>query len=228
MPKGPLREGAARDRSVAKRVRQTLEAEHDSFADESSSETDLYETEARASVAVPPSPAAPSPAMASAKGGVLQRIASALGLGASTSSESEPSHDARFATRKRKASDDPAEIMGRQLASGLWSDGNDRDAVEQTARALWSLYTASISSAHPMYGTPIKKAVDALLERVRRLSATDEKLAAFALGVAWLIATGRRTRGEIEATARGMAACADKLSDELETRRWVESLASTL
>jgi Ca-activated chloride channel family protein len=89
-------------------------------------------------------------------------------------------------------------IVGRQLASGLWDESNDQAAVRQTARNLWALVQAGITTAHPMFGTPMKKAIDALLGRIRSLGASDAKLASFALAVAWLAATGRRTRAEIE------------------------------
>lgn len=73
------------------------------------------------------------------------------------------------------------------------------------------------------------KAVEALLLRVKNLATSDALLASFALGVAWLIATGRRSRSEIESAASAIPACAAKLTgDELATRAWVEGMAASV
>jgi hypothetical protein len=175
------------------------------------------------------------------KPGVLARVASMIGLGskgasrdAGPSAPSSASAPAKAEAKERVAEkaariDDPATIMARQLASGLWSERDDRSAVRETALALWSLSRASVNTTHPMYGTPVKKAVEALLERVKKLGVSDAALASFALGVAWLIATGRRTRADIEAVASAVPACAGKLSgDEAATRAWVEGMAASV
>jgi hypothetical protein len=179
--------------------------------------------------------AAPSaeaaPADKQSRPGVLSRVATMLGLGAASSkSASAPEPIERESKREEAAPRgvDPASVMAKQLASGLWSERDDRTAVRETALALWSLAQQSVNSTHPMYGTPVKKAVEALLERVKKLSATDGALASFALGVAWLIATGRRTRSDIEAVAATIPECGSKLGDERATRAWVEAAAATV
>ncbi|MFO0557711.1 MAG: VIT domain-containing protein [Polyangiales bacterium] len=172
------------------------------------------------------------------KPGVLARVASMFGIGAKgASGDAGP---ASSASRREEAApvaqpaktallEDPATIMARQLASGLWSERDDRSAVRETALALWSLVLLSVNSTHPMYGTPVKKAVEALLLRVKSLSPADAALASFALGVAWLIATGRRSRSEIESAASAIPACAAKLTgDEPATRAWVEGMAASV
>ncbi len=182
-----------------------------------------------APMAAPAAEAAPAEPQ---RKGVLSRVATMFGLGAATSSKSasapEPIEHESQREEAAPPAIDPASVMGKQLASGLWSERDDRAAVRETALALWSLTQQNINSTHPMYGTPVKKAVEALLERVKKLSATDGALATFALGVAWLIATGRRTRTDIEAVAATIPACASKLGDERATRAWVEAAAATV
>lgn len=201
----------------------------DSFLDDESEE--LEESLAMAAPMAGPM-AAPTPAAErreaaadkakESKPSMLGRVASMLGLGGSASSA-----DGRVA-KAPAAIEDPASIMSRQLASGLFSEADDRTAVRETALALWKLVQQHVNTTHAMYGTPVKKAVEALLERVKRLGAADQSLAAFALGVAWLIATGRRTRSDIEAVASGNPKCAGQLADEAATRSWVTSIASTV
>lgn len=157
---------------------------------------------------------------------VLSRVASALGFAAKE--EAKPS-SRRESSDGRAPVADPAEIMARQLASGLWSERDDQSAVRETAAALFAMLSLSINATHPMYGTPLKKAVEALLDRVKKLSPGDATLASYALTVAWLVATGRRTRGELESAASAFAGCAERLQgDERAIRAWVDSVASTV
>jgi Ca-activated chloride channel family protein len=204
----------------------------DSFADECD---DLESEEAGvgfSSAAAPAAPPAPGPARAeSAKAkskdsGVLGRVASMLGLGSKGAAAKE--QKVASSGPSSPSVEDAAAIMGRQLASGLFSEADDRAAVRETAIALWKLAQQHVNSTHPMFGTPVKKAVEAMLERVKKLGAKDQSLAAFALGVAWLVATGRRTRSDIESVASNNPACAGQLQDEHATRAWVTTLASTV
>ncbi|MBL8685200.1 MAG: VWA domain-containing protein [Myxococcales bacterium] len=159
------------------------------------------------------------------KPSMLGRVASMLGIGGSSASDARA---AAPSTKLAATPEAPATIMGRQLASGLFSESDDRAAVRETALALWKLAQQSVNTTHPMYGTPVKKAVEALLERVKKLASSEQSLAAFALGVAWLVATGRRTRADIESVASGNASCAGRLTDEPSVRAWIESVASTV
>lgn len=172
------------------------------------------------------------------KPGVLARVASMIGLGSkgasrdagpsatSSSSASAKAEEKAKVHDKTTLIDEPVTIMARQLASGLWSESDDRSAVRETSLALWRLYCAGVNTTHAMYGTPVKKAVEALLERVKKLAVSDAVLVSFALGVAWLIATGRRTRTDIEAVASAVPACAGRFpSDDRSTRAWVEGMS---
>jgi Ca-activated chloride channel homolog len=89
-------------------------------------------------------------------------------------------------------------ILGRQTASGLWEEPG-RDAVVVTVDALLALLRLGLTTSHAVYGAQLKKAVDALLERLGESTTPALELA---LGVAWLVASGRRTRQTIEVTAR--------------------------
>lgn len=172
---------------------------------------------------------APEPMLAKAAAaprGVLSRVASALGFAAKEEAKPAP---------RREAADgaapvaDPAEIMARQLASGLWSERDDRAAVRETAVALFAMLSLGVNATHPMYGTPLKKAVEALLDRVKKLSPSDATLGAYALTVAWLVATGRRTRSDLESAAGAFAGCAERLQgDERAIRSWVDAAARSV
>ncbi len=197
----------------------------DSFADECD---DLESSKpADGLFAARPAPAPEAEARSKEQdSGVLRRVATMLGLSAKGAAvrEEKPAPNAP----SQATAEDAAAIMGRQLASGLFSEADDRAAVRETAIALWKLAQQNINSTHPMFGTPVKKAVEAMLERVKKLGAADQTLAAFALGVAWLVATGRRTRSDIESVASKNPACAGQLQDEHATRAWVTTLASTV
>lgn len=115
-------------------------------------------------------------------------------------------------------------ILSRQGASGLWEEVH-RDPVELTVNAMLSLVRLGISSRHMIHGGQIKKAVDALLARINANRATDVKLREIALGVAWLLASGPRTRSEIELAAKG-SALAVTFGNEPAVRAYVERLAA--
>jgi Ca-activated chloride channel homolog len=98
--------------------------------------------------------------------------------------------------------DGGATLLQRQGASGLWNDGaSDADKLRATVRALLDLLESGITTSHPVHGGQVKKAVEALLGLVPSLSG-DPALVALALGVVWLMATGRRTRDRVSALLR--------------------------
>jgi Ca-activated chloride channel family protein len=109
-------------------------------------------------------------------------------------------------------------ILERQLASGMWDDatapgaGDERE-VRATAKALIALLEEGVTTAHTVHGAQIKKAVDALLDRVPRVSPRTAELA---LAVSWLVASGPRTRKLIEqivATEAAFASLRGRLHD---------------
>jgi hypothetical protein len=124
--------------------------------------------------------------------------------------------------------------MARQLASGLWDegDGTADDEVRQlraSARALLELCDLGITSTHPLHGRPIKKAIEAIVRLAPKVAVRDPATAELALGVAWLVSSGRRTRKEIEAA---VAACTPVgklqvwLGDERALRGHLDALAA--
>lgn len=123
----------------------------------------------------------------------------------------------------RNSADPVLAILAKQSASGLWEEVH-RDPVELTVQAMLSLVRLGLSSRHMIHGGQIKKAVDALLARLGANRATDVKLRELALGVAWLLASGPRTRQDIEAAAKG-SALAVAFGNEPAVRAHVERLA---
>jgi Ca-activated chloride channel family protein len=102
------------------------------------------------------------------------------------------------------AADPRVQLLEQQLASGLWDDPNSDDDEEvrrarATARALLTLLQAGVTTHHPVYGAQIKKAVEALVQLAHQLVPHAAQVAEWALGAAWLVASGQRTRREIEA-----------------------------
>lgn len=119
-------------------------------------------------------------------------------------------------------------LLARQGASGLWEEPG-RDVIAVTAQALLALLRLGVSAGHPVYGAQIKKATDALLAYVQSTRGSSSAAAELALGVAWLVSTGRRTRGAIEDAARASATCANLSSmfgSEPLVRAHVDKLAS--
>jgi Ca-activated chloride channel family protein len=124
-------------------------------------------------------------------------------------------------------------LLSQQLASGLWDEsgaGGSEDIrrVHATARALLALLRAGVTTAHPLHGAQVKKAVEALVKLAARIAAHDTQAAELALGVAWLVASGRRLRGKIEVvvTRNGLlAALTPRFGDEQAVRAYVEQLA---
>jgi Ca-activated chloride channel family protein len=120
-------------------------------------------------------------------------------------------------------------LLKQQLASGLWAGtGPGPEPVRQaraTALALLELLRQGITSSHAMHGAQVKKAVEALLALVPQLSGAPE-VAELALGVAWLVAAGPRTRGRIAQAAQPIAGLSARLENEVTLRQHVDTLAT--
>lgn len=119
-------------------------------------------------------------------------------------------------------------ILGRQSASGLWEE-HGRDPVEVTVAALLALLRLGLTTSHAVYGAQVKKAVDALLVQVAAAPTSPDRGRELAYAVAWLVASGRRTRQSIESTARAasdLSALATMLGDERAVRAHVDRLAA--
>lgn len=114
-------------------------------------------------------------------------------------------------------------ILGRQGASGLWEEPG-RDTLDVTVEALAALLHYNVRASHPVHGAQVKKAIVALLEAV---AAADDDVApvALALGLAWLLSTGRRTRRAIEDLAKrrpGLESLTTAFESERKARSHVD------
>jgi len=123
-------------------------------------------------------------------------------------------------------------LLSRQLASGLWDEAGSGSAevrqARATARALLELLQAGLTTGHPLHGAQVKKAVAALVKLAAEIATSEARVAEFALGVAWLVATGRRTRKEIELVIARHAAFGTlrpHVGDEQAVRTYIEQLA---
>jgi Ca-activated chloride channel homolog len=125
-------------------------------------------------------------------------------------------------------------LLGRQEASGLWDEPGAAPAeqrqVRATALALLELLREGVTTTHALHGAQVKKAVEALVQAAARLAAAQPQLVEFALGVAWLCASGGRTRGNIEkvVSTSGFDALAPLLGNEPATRQRVDQLAGAI
>ncbi len=126
-----------------------------------------------------------------------------------------------------KLTDPVLELLSRQRASGLWEEPG-RDPSAATVDALLALLRLGLSTSHPVHGAQLKKAVDALLTYLAT-HAVEPRVRELALGVAWLLASGRRTRTQIEHAARvggsDLAALAATFGNEPAVRARVDLLA---
>jgi Ca-activated chloride channel family protein len=124
---------------------------------------------------------------------------------------------------------DVTALLSRQLASGLWEGkGSGPEPVRQaraTALALLELLRQGITSNHPLHGAQVKKAVEALLSLAAGLTGVPE-VAELALGVAWLVAAGPRTRGLIAQAAQPLSGLSACIGDEAKLRQHVDTLAT--
>ncbi|XXF81501.1 VIT domain-containing protein [Myxococcaceae bacterium GXIMD 01537] len=137
--------------------------------------------------------------------------------------------ESEAAPKQAEASGGPVALLGRQLANGLWAGvGSGPEPVRQargTALALLELLHQGITSSHALHGAQVKKAVEALLTLAASLSNAPE-VAELALGVAWLAASGPRTRGRITQAAQPHKGLSQHLGDEAGLLRHVDALAS--
>jgi Ca-activated chloride channel family protein len=87
-------------------------------------------------------------------------------------------------------------LLAKQLASGMWDEPAEAP-VKATIRALLFLLKHDVTSAHPLHGAQVKKAVEALVARAVVSPDKAPDVCALALAVAWLISSGPRSRGTI-------------------------------
>jgi Ca-activated chloride channel family protein len=137
---------------------------------------------------------------------VLASIGRALGFGEDGAGDTldEVAAPADFARASAtidvptQGSGDPIlDLLTTQRASGLFADGNDLAALTATVDALSRLVREGITSGHARYGEQIKRAIEALITlaiSAKAPPATFER----ALAVAFLAASGRRTRALVE------------------------------
>ena len=105
---------------------------------------------------------------------------------------------------RKESVDELGAVFGRQLASGLWDDAalgadNDLRRLRATARVLRLLVERGVDTTHGLYGVPLRKALEAVVTAAAALAAQDAATCERALGAAWLLAMGPRTRAAIEA-----------------------------
>ncbi|MDP3277372.1 MAG: VIT domain-containing protein [Deltaproteobacteria bacterium] len=165
-------------------------------------------------------------AKAKESGSLLSRAKGWLGLGASEADDAPMDAEESLASFSGTASRDesprartPEGAVQAQLASGLWDDASTEAALRHNALTLWALVEQGVDSTHAMYGTPVKKAVEAILLLLDRVGFVPDSLRAMVLAVAWLASSGRRTRGSIETRAAGVSELS--LGDEREVRAWL-------
>ncbi|MDO9017920.1 MAG: VIT domain-containing protein [Deltaproteobacteria bacterium] len=124
--------------------------------------------------------------------------------------------------------DDLGAVFGRQLASGLWDDAalgadNDLRRLRATARVLRTLVERGVDTTHALYGVPLRKALEAVVVAAASLAAQDAATCERALGAAWLLAMGPRTRAAVEAAIGhgGYATLGPMAGDAARVRAWV-------
>ncbi len=178
-----------------------------------------------AQAAAPPMARRRSAPLGNALRGLVDKVADLLG------SDEEAGAVAQPEEARREAVDHTVDLLSRQLASGLWDEPGSGDSevrqVRATARALLTLLRAGITSTHALHGAQIKKAVSALIALASAIAKRAPAEAELALGVAWLTASGRRTRGEITAAvdAASLASLKSRLGDEAALRAHLEATA---
>jgi len=143
----------------------------------------------------PPPPPAPRPARAAAPPPPPGYAPAGFASPQSPMASAAPSGDAT----------EPTALLERQLASGLWEGPGGTDAARllATAQALAACFAAQIDSAHPTFGTQIRKAVEAVCKLAGELAKRGEsgREVKAALAAAFLVASGRRLRGQVTAAA---------------------------
>ncbi|WP_095979163.1 VIT domain-containing protein [Melittangium boletus] len=184
----------------------------------------------------PPAPAAPAPAAPAPARALLKKESKKLSAREEVLAVEEAAdelrrvlHEASDASRDEPALEEGGvALLGQQLASGLWAgQGVGTEPVRQaraTALALLELLRQGITSTHPLHGAQVKKAVEALLALMPSLDKASD-VAELALGVAWLVSAGPRTRGRISQAAKPLAGLPARLENENELRQHVDALA---
>lgn len=98
-------------------------------------------------------------------------------------------------------------LFERQLASGLWEEGDSSDAgrLLATARALATCHDAQIDTGHRLYGAQVRKAVEAICQLASRLLGRGEagREVMAALVAAFLAASGPRLRRQVTGIVEG-------------------------
>ena len=170
----------------------------------------------------PPPPAKPAPVAGGRGPSFFKKL-----FGSST-----PAPVGAEQTAKKGSGDPIVEILERQLASGLWDsegkDSADVRLVRGTTRSLLALYKAGVTTSHPVHGAQVRKAIDALLPLVREVADAAPDLAELTLAVAWVMASGSRTRQAITAVLTEVAilhAASARFADEAGLEREVSSAA---
>jgi Ca-activated chloride channel family protein len=123
-------------------------------------------------------------------------------------------------------------VLSLQGANGLW-ELTGKSTLEATVDALVVLLREGVTAGHPVHGAQVKKGVEALLAAIEAIdpAATpkaEPRLVELALGVAWLLSTGRRTRAAIEAAVARRADLGTlraALASEAQLRAHVDRLA---
>ena len=134
------------------------------------------------------------------------------------------------APMQKGGGDELGALFGRQLASGLWDDAtlgaeSELRRLRATAGVLKTLVERGVDTTHGLYGVPLRKALEAVVAAAAALSAQDPAACELALGAAWLLAMGPRTRAAVEAAIHGGGhpALAAMLGDAPKVRAWVLS-----
>jgi Ca-activated chloride channel family protein len=102
------------------------------------------------------------------------------------------------------AGDRLAALFGQQLANGLWEgdEGSEQGQLVATMRALVTCVEAGVDSNHPVYGSQVRKAVEAICALAVRIAAmvAPPGVLGAALDAAQKTAGGRRLREQVKAT----------------------------
>lgn len=170
----------------------------------------------------PMGPPPPAPRSRRAKGGIMDAVAGLFReakreMGAAEGSDDDVRHSrgAPFAMDAMPYEPSPSAqegapqghdskaLLQRQLASGLWDDAalpgdGDSRRLRATAAALLRLCDDGLTTAHPVHGALLVKAVDQVLQLAGAAVPADAEPA---LAAAWLVTQGRRRRAVEQAIA---------------------------
>jgi hypothetical protein len=92
-------------------------------------------------------------------------------------------------------------LLAGRAASGLWEQSG-QDIIKTTTDALLVLLRSGVDSTHAIYGARVRKAIDALVAELDASPSSESTLVELALGTAWLLTHGPRTRRMLEAIAQ--------------------------